>query len=80
MRKLWLLVGLIACSHPAPQAVQVDTVRVVDSACVAQLKTERILVSLAEQQMNHYATIVARDPSQAKFLVGWTRRAFSGVQ
>jgi hypothetical protein len=44
-----------------------------------KLLEQMTLIALAEQQMLHYAQIVARDPSQASFIVGWTRRAFSNV-
>jgi hypothetical protein len=76
-----------AC-RPAPRLTTLvtDTVVVADSACLARadslaalLREQRILVGLAERQMLRYATIVQRDPTQARFLVGWTRRAFAGV-
>lgn len=34
----------------------------------------------AESTMMRYARIVARDPGQAAFLVGWTRRAFDNTE
>jgi len=90
MRRLAILLvlALTAC-QPAPAPLVV----VVDSACIAQRdsltalidtlrargREQRQLIRLAELQATRYAAIVARDPSQAKFLRGWMRRAFAGV-
>ncbi len=98
MRRLALVLVLaVASCRPAPAPVPPPLV-VVDSAAVlardslavlldssrAQLREQRVLVRLAEQQMGRYARIVAREcpapcGDQRRFLVGWTRRAFSGV-
>lgn len=81
---------LVAGCQPAPVP---PPVVVVDVACLvsrdslaalldsarAQLREQVVLVRLAEQQMMRYARIVQRDPTQSRFVVGWTRRAFSGV-
>jgi hypothetical protein len=89
MRRLVVLVALAASAcRPSPRLTTIvtDTVAVADSACLVRadslavlLREQRILVGLAEQQMMRYAQIVQRDPTQARFLVGWTRRAFAGV-
>lgn len=74
-----LLILMVACGREyVPVTVfHTDTVLVVDSACRDTLHTERVLASLTKQQMLRYAGIVNRDPSQSKFILGWTRRAFA---
>ena len=77
---LAFLFGL-GCKREPVVVVRVDTTVVVDSSA---LREQRILVSLAEQQMTRYAQIVAREcprpcTDQRRFLVGWTRRAFAGA-
>ncbi len=47
-----------------------------DSLAVHRLE---VRVRFAQDRALHYAAIVARDPSQARFLDGWMRRAFKDV-
>jgi len=83
------LLFVLACrpAPPPPVAINADSLcapvrdslmAVADSLRM-RLREQVILVGLAEQQMTRYATIVVRDPSQLRFLVGWTRRAFAGT-
>jgi hypothetical protein len=79
---LALLAGLGACSRPVPPptvAVACDSLRLVVDSLRARAAEQRVLFRLAEQQMKRYAKIVARDPGQTRFIVGWTTRAFAGV-
>lgn len=85
---LAFLVGLGACSTPVPpyrtdQPAAVtqgcDSLRTALDSARSRAAEQRVLFRLAEQQMKRYAKIVGRDPTQARFIVGWTNRAFSGV-
>ena len=83
-----LVLLLAACSAPCPpvQVAERDSLRtVIDSlarraaAADSARRKQAGLMAGAEVTMLRYARIVARDPSQSVFLVGWTRRAFSDV-
>ena len=88
-RVTFLLVVLfltMGCQRNEPPAPPAPPVVVVDSACLlardsltALVREQVALTILAREQMLRYARIVARDPSQTRFIVGWTRRAFAGV-
>lgn len=89
MRRIALLVVvllLVGCASPTPDEQAAEQAASAATACLhtrdslrTVLHEQRVLVSLARQQMTRYAQIVARNPTQAKFLVGWTARAFDGV-
>lgn len=94
MRRALLLAGLLSIAPscyvpPAPPegcvaardsiAHIADSLRTRLDTARARLGEQIILSRLAEQQVKRYAAIVARDPSQSRFLVGWVHRAFTGV-
>lgn len=88
-RALAILAALaLGCAAPKPAAAPVadsvclrraDSLTFVVDSLRSRAQEQRVLVLLAEQQMKRYAKIVGRDPTQARFIVGWTNRAFAGV-
>lgn len=91
MRKSVLLgftLLVAACARqPTARALAVDSVcvRLADSL---RIEVARVVVHAAEQdtlylltekEVKRLAKIVARDPSQTRFIVGWVNRAFQGT-
>lgn len=72
--------GRVSAARVEALVIQIDSAALEVEWMGEQLREQVVLVGLARAQMTRYAAIVARDPSQSRFLVGWTRRAFEGVE
>lgn len=64
------------CVAPANERTVSDLVAKRDSL-ERVIRRYKLNLSITEDQCMRYAKIVSRDPSQSRFIVGWTARAFS---